>query len=380
VSEPEVRPDALSGAPPSSPSRRRRRWLRAALALVALSLAASCIACSPVYVVKAGIAEVEILRARRPIHQVLNDTATDADTRAKLSYVLEARRFAAEELGIDVGDSYTMFTQLERDTLALVVSAAPKDRLGNVTWWFPIVGRVPYRGFFSLEDALEAAADLEADGYDTYVRPTAAFSTLGWFNDPLLSTVLETDDVEVVQTVLHELSHQHLFAPGQVDFNESFATFVGRVGAIQFFCGRQGGGPDTVRCQRAEARWRDFIRFSAFLDVFRAELEALYDDPSLPYDEKVARREVFFAEGRARFQNDVEPTFEQIGFSSFRTTPLNNATLLARIRYYNRMSDFDALLQQHGGDLRSVLDELARRVGEVESAWELLPRSDAPLP
>jgi predicted aminopeptidase len=228
------------------------------LALTALSLAASCIACSPVYVVKAGVAEMRILRAREPIHRVLNDSTTPADTRAKLSYVLEARRFAAEELGIDVGESYTQFTQLDRDTLALVVTAAPKDQLAPLTWWFPIVGRVPYRGFFSVQDALEAAADLEADGYDTSVRPTAAFSTLGWFNDPLLSTALDTDDVEVVTTVLHELSHQHLFVPGHVDFNESFANFAGRVAAIQFFCTREGGGPDTVRCQRAQARWRDY--------------------------------------------------------------------------------------------------------------------------
>jgi len=368
---------AAAEAAPANEARRPRRWLRALLALAALSLAASCIACSPVYVVKAGIAEARILRSRRPIHQVLNDSLTDADTRAKLAYVLEARRFAAETLGIDVGDSYTMFTQLDRDTLALVVSAAPKDQLGNVTWWFPIVGRVPYRGFFSEEDALEAAADLEAEGYDTYVRPTAAFSTLGWFNDPLLSTVLQTDDVEVVQTVLHELSHQHLFVPGHVDFNESFATFVGRVGAIQFFCTRQGGGPDTLRCQRAQARWRDFQRFSAFLDVFRAELEQLYYDTSRSYEEKVVRREQVFTEGLARFQRDFEPTFEEITFAGFRTTPLNNATLLARIRYYNRMADFDALLQRHGGDLTAVLAELRRRVSEVEDPWELLPRGDA---
>jgi predicted aminopeptidase len=354
-----------------------RRWARTVLVLAALGVAASWVACSPVYVAKAGIAEIRILRARRPIHQVVNDTRTDAETRAKLAWVLEARRFAAETLGIDVGDSYTMYTQLERDTLALVVSAAPKDQLGNVTWWFPIVGRVPYRGFFSFEDALEAAADLEAKGYDVYVRPTAAFSTLGWFNDPLLSTVLQTDDVEVVQTVLHELSHQHLFLPGQVDFNESFATFVGRAGAIQFFCTRPGGGPDTVRCQRAQARWRDFQRFSAFLDVFRAELERLYYDPNRSYEEKVALRDQVFAAGLARFQREVEPTFEEIDFRSFRSTPLNNATLLARIRYYNRMADFDALLQVHSGDLAALLADLRARATTVESPWELLPRLGA---
>ncbi len=354
---------------------RRRKWLRGALALAALSLAASCVACSPVYVVKAGIAEMQILRARQPIHRVVNDPATSADTRAKLSWVLEARRFAAEDLGIDVGESYTMFTQLERDTLALVVSAAPKDQLGAVTWWFPIVGRVPYRGFFSERDALEAARDLERDGYDTYVRPTAAFSTLGWFNDPLLSTVLRTDDVEVVETVLHELSHQHLFVPGHVDFNESFATFVGRVGAIRFFCTRAGGGPDSVRCQRAQARWRDYQRFSVFIDELRTELERVYYlTAGLTYEDKLRRREEIFAEAQRRFAEEVQPTFEAFTFQSFLTTPLNNATLLARIRYYKRLPDFDALLDLNEGDLPAVLADLRARARTVSDPFELLPR------
>ena len=248
----------------------RSRVLRGILAVGALTLVASCAACSPVYVVKAGIAEAKILRARQPIHEVLNDTTVDSDTRGKLAYVVEARRFAAEELGIDVGDSYTMFTQLDRDTLAMVVTAAYKDRLVPKTWWFPIVGNVPYKGHFSLQSALDEEASLAAEGYDTWVRPTAAFSTLGWFNDPILSTALRADEVEVVNTVIHELSHQHLFVSGNVRFNESFANFVGRVGAARFFCTREGGGPDSIKCLRAQARWRDFQRFSDYLDDFSA--------------------------------------------------------------------------------------------------------------
>ena len=357
--------------------RPRRRWLRVVFALGVLSLVASCMACSPVYVVKAGIAEVGILRARRPIPEVLSDPTTDADTRGKLTYIVHARRFASDELDIDVGDSYTMFTQLDRDTLALVVSAAPKDQLGAVTWWFPIVGRVPYRGFFSEDDALDAAADLAEDGYDTYVRPTSAFSTLGWFNDPVLSTMLRTDDVEVVQTVLHELAHRYLFVPGQVGFNEAFANFVGRVAAIQFFCTREGGGPDTVKCIRAQERWRDFQRFSVFMDDFTADLEGLYYDPNISFEDKVARREPIFADAQARFENEVMPTFESITFSSFLTTPLNNATLLGRVRYYNRLPDFQALLDTQGGDLTSAMEELRREVEGADDPWELLPRSSA---
>ncbi len=352
------------------------RGARLALVVVALVLVASCAACSPVYVVRAGLAELSILRARQDIPDVLVDPATDADTRGKLTFVLEARRFAAEDLGIDVGDSYTMYTELDRDTLAMVLSAAHKDRLVPKTWWFPIVGRVPYKGYFSLDAAQKEQAKLETDGYDTYLRPTAAFSTLGWFNDPILSTVLRADDVEVVETVLHELSHQHLFVPGRVGFNESFATFVGRAGAARFFCTREGGGPDTVKCLRAQARWRDYQRFSIFIDSMMSQLNTLYDDPDLGYEEKVERREAIFEASLERFDTEVAPTFEALAFTGFRRTPLNNATLLARVRYYHRLPDFDALLEARGGDLRAVLEGLKADVGSVDDPFELLPRSE----
>ena len=360
---------------------RRRRWPRIALALAVVLLAASCMACSPVYVAKATIAEVGILRARRPIPQVIADSTTNEDTRNKLAWVLEARRFAADELDIDVGDSYTMFTQLERDTLALVVSAAPKDQLAPVTWWFPIVGRVPYRGFFSLDDALDAEADLIEDGYDTYVRPTAAFSTLGWFNDPVLSTVLRADDVEVVTTVLHELAHQYLFVPGQVGFNESFANFVGRVAAIRFFCTRQGGGPDTVKCLRAQERWRDYQRFSVFIDDFTRELDQIYYyEPGLTFEDKLERREVLFANARERFQNEVAPALESLTFGGFINRPMNNATLMGMIRYYHRLPDFQRLLDDYDGDLVAAMQRLRLNVEDVDDPWELIPASEPAVP
>ena len=364
----------MSGSPThrSGPTRRRRR-IKAGLALGALALAASCAACSPIYVIKAGLAELSILRARQDIPDVLNDSTVDAATRGKLSFVLEARRFAADELGIDVGDSYTMFTQLDRDTLAMVVSASHKDRLEPKTWWFPIVGRLPYKGFFSLEDAENARADLEEDGFDAYMRPTAAFSTLGWFNDPILSTVLRADDVEVVETVLHELSHQHLFVSGHGTFNESFATFVGRAGAARFFCTRQGGGPDTLKCLRAQARWRDYQRFSVFIDEMMEDLDAVYGDESLSYDDKLSRREVVFERSLQRFDEEVAGAFESVTFGGFRNTPLNNATLMTRIRYYHRLPDFAALLEARGGDLPAVLSELKAGVETVEDPFELLP-------
>lgn len=341
------------------------------LAAAALLLAAT--ACSPVYVVKAGLAEMRILGDRRPLAEVVLDPDTDPTTRGTLTLVMEAREFARDGLGLEVGNSYTSYTELESDTLALVLSAAYPDRLQPRTWWFPVVGHVPYRGFFSEEDARDAQRDLEAEGFDTYLRPTAAFSTLGWFDDPLLSSVVGPDAVEVVTTVLHELSHNHLFVPGQVGFNESYATFVGRAAAAEFFCTRPGGGPDTVLCLRAQARWRDTQRFSRFLDPVVADLEAVYGDPALSLQEKLARREEAFREARERFRREVSPAFESLTFSSFETLPLNNATLLSRIRYYRDLSRFEALRVERGG-VAAAVRHLAERAETVPDPFTLLPR------
>jgi len=323
------------------------------------------------YLIKAGIAEWRILRAREPITEILARPDPDEATKSKLAFVLEARRFAESELGMDVGGAYSTYVKLESDTLALIVSAAHKDKLVPKTWWFPVVGRVPYKGHFSEEDAENERAALEAEGFDAMVRPTAAFSTLGWFDDPVLSTMLRPDEVEVVVTIIHELAHRHLFVGGHVDFNESFATFVGRVGASRFFCGRQGGGPNSVKCLRSQARWRDYLRFSAYIDSLRAEITALYADSSITRAKKLEEREVVFQQALERF-DQLAPQLESLSFQVFRREPMNNATLLARLRYYHRLSDFQQLLKAMGHDLNALLQSMKDRANQVQDPWDLL--------
>lgn len=349
----------------------RTFWIRALL-LAALAGGALASACSPLYVIKAGLAEAKILRARRPLPEVILDPATDERTRGKLTLVREARRYAIEVLELDVGDSYTTFSQLDNDTLALVLSAAHRDRLASKTWWFPVVGSVPYRGFFDVGDAKGEQLKLEEKGFDTYLRPTGAFSTLGWFADPLVSSVLRADEVNVVATVLHELSHNHLFVSGQVRFNESFANFVGRAAAAEFFCSREGGGTDTVWCQRARARWEDDQTFSRFLDAFVGEIEAFYANESLDYEGKVVGREEIFSRYRTMFAEEVQPTFQVSTFQYFLDIPLNNAIILARMRYHHRLTDFQTLLEERGG-LREAVRYLAAEAHGADDPFELLP-------
>ncbi len=348
------------------------------LAAVAFIIAAAALlpgaACSPMYVIKAGWAEAKILRARQPISEVIAAPSTDEDTRAKLALAREAREFAMTDLGLDVGDSYTTYAQLERDTLAMVLSAAYRDRLVSRTWWFPIVGHVPYRGFFDLEDALDEQRKLEEDGFDTYLRPTSAFSTLGWFSDPLVSTVVRYDEVELVATIIHELSHNHLFVPGQVRFNESFATWVGRTGAAEFFCTRPGG-PASLWCGRARGRWQDVQRFSQFIDGLVDDLETVYADSTLTGHDKLARRDEVFALHRRRFREEVQPRFVNLTFASFDNLPLNNATLLSRMRYYHRLPEFHAVLEANGGSLRDAIETVRLGVQETDDPFSVLQDS-----
>lgn len=349
-----------------------RSLLRAALPLVVAGLGA----CSPIYVLRAGYEEAKILRKRQSIARLVADTTTPPATREKLRLVLRARSYARDSLGLETGDSYTTFSQLDSDTLAMVVSAAYRDRFQAYTWWFPIVGRVPYKGYFSLEKAQAAAASLEEKGLDSYVRPTSAFSTLGWFNDPLVSPLLRYDSVSLAATVIHELLHNTVYIAGHTAFNESFAEFVGSRGAIALFCG--AGGEGSRECDRARAIWDDELVFGAYLSKMVGELEALYGRADLSSAEKISLREEIFARGQRQFTDSIRPLLKVATYAGFTRDPLNNATLLSRRLYYQRLDLFEDVYRRSGGDLRRAIHsvlEVARDAEEPYAAVESLLRA-----
>lgn len=329
-----------------------------AVRAAAFGLLLAAAACSPTYVIRAGIEEAKILSRRQPIARLVEDPRTPPERRAKLALVLQARTFADRALGLAAKESYTTFSQLDSDTLALVLSAAYRDEFRPRTWWFPIVGSVPYKGFFSESAARREIAKLEAAGFDTYLRPTSAFSTLGWFNDPVVSPLLRYGDVDLVNTVIHEIFHNTLYLAGEAQYNESVANFVGARGAIEFFCRRDGA--ESPGCREAGAAWEDDLLFGSFMQELVGELEALYARADLTREEKLARRDEVFRAAKERFAGEIRPRLKVQAFASFTTTPLNNATLISRRIYYRRLELFEEVFRSRGGDLRRTVDDLVR--------------------
>jgi predicted aminopeptidase len=337
-------------------------WCTATLRGMGAILLLTVAGCSPLYVIRAGYEEAKILSRRQPIARMVEDPATPPEQRGKLALVLEARQFAADSLGLNVGRSYTAFSQLDSDTLAFVLSAAHQDRLQTHTWWFPIVGRVPYKGFFSERSARREMARLESRGFDTYLRTTSAFSTLGWFNDPLVSSLLRYDSVSLANTVIHELFHNTLYLAGQARFNESVAQFVGGRGAIAFFCRDERYGPDSRECARASDAWHDELLFGAYLEALIADLERLYSREDLTREDKLAQREFVFQRYQEEFASSIRPRFRVSTYGGFTANPLNNATLAARRLYYHRLDLFENAYQLSGENLPLTIRRILQAV------------------
>lgn len=342
----------------------QRRLLISLIAVAALAIVS--LTCSPIYVLRAGYEEAKILSRRRPIPDVIRDAGTADVTRAKLRLVMQARTYADDILGLDAGDSFTTYSWVDSDTLLLVLSAARKDRFEPYTWWFPIVGHVPYKGYFDFAEAHRDAARLDASGYDTYVRPSAAFSTLGWFNDPVLNTVLRYGNVDLAQTVIHELTHNTIYVPSRVAFNESFATFVGDRGAAAYFCDLEGS--DGEHCRVATDAWHDTMLFGAFLEETVERLEALYAHTDLPLDSILARRTAIYDDARVSYQRDVVPLLRTGSFRRYFERPINNAVLIGARLYYQRLDLFEAVYHLHDDDLSATIRAIADAARADENA------------
>jgi predicted aminopeptidase len=326
----------------------RRGFLAIAIVVVGVALISAPTAC---YLSRGAWEEAKILSRRQPISELVGDPRTPKEAREKLKVVLAAREYAKDSLKLRTKDSFTTYSRLDHDTLVLVVSAAYRDTLKPYTWWFPIVGRVPYKGYFDFDAARRAAKDLAADGFDVYVRPSDAFSTLGFFNDPLLNTTLKGDSLSLANTVIHELTHNTFYASGQAPFNESFAMFVGARGGAAFFRSR---GQEAAAA-KLDAEWEDDKLLARFWARVIKSLDSAYAAHPGSKEERIAARDTVYLRARLALIQEIAPALKTISPRYAQRVPLDNASLLARRVYASDLDVFDLIYEKEGRDLKRAI-------------------------
>jgi predicted aminopeptidase len=347
---------------------RGGRGLLAAGAAVVLT---GCVGCSPGYVLRGAYEQSKILLARRDISSVIEDPTTSAADREKLQIVVAARAFS-EQIGLNPGGSFTSFAEVSRDPLAWVVVASRRDSFAMYTWWFPIVGTVPYKGFFDKADAEAQAKELQVLGFEASIRGTEAFSTLGWFDDPVVSTTLKNAPSRIANTVIHESVHTTVWVPGSVPFNESLANFVGSQGAVNFFASRvrecrASGRECAEEDKQLLASQREYafqFELADLVDNLFASLEKLYHDPNLTSEEKIARRVEVFTSIMKPFRQRF-PTLQIL-------KEVNNADIIQLKLYLSNIWLFRELFIKRDQDwtaFTNAIKEVQKRI-EVEPSLD----------
>jgi predicted aminopeptidase len=348
--------------------RRIGAGLLACLALAAVA------GCNPGYLLQAAVGHLEIMRTRQPVEAILADAGTAPTLSARLRLADEALVFARVHLDLPASRSYRHYAALGRDSVVWNVFAAPEFSLEPRTWCFPVAGCVAYRGWFKRARAERDAAQLAARGHDVWVGGATAYSTLGWFADPLLDTMLTDDPTQVAGLLFHELAHQRLFVGGDTEFDESFATFVAEEGTRHWLAFR---GDAAGRCRFDETLLVRH-RALALLEMLRDRLTSVYAS-TIPDDRRREERSRAFRETARTWDELVRDQPEAKRFAGWFEPVPNNARLAALLAYEGQVPAFRALFARSNGDFAAFY-AAARQLGArpaVERKAELAKLSES---
>jgi predicted aminopeptidase len=296
------------------------------------------------YYMQAASGQLEVLRKRKPVVELIENPDTSPELADRLRLVVAARDFSVDVLGLPDNNSYRSYTQLERDYVVWNVFAAPEFSLQAKQWCFPIAGCVNYLGYFSQRDALKASARLAEDGFDVAVGGVAAYSTLGKFDDPILSTMMRWDDIDLVAVLFHELAHQVVYVKDDSAFNESFATAVEEIGVQRWLDTRNETGKMAAYLAGRELRQSLLQLVSAA----KSDLDEIFA-ADIDVSQKRARK-------KARLQmlaDDVAAEMRRRGSAGtgWLSGELNNARLISMTLYEGRLPSFRALYRKCEEDL-----------------------------
>jgi predicted aminopeptidase len=320
--------------------------------------------------------EYQILAHRRSIEKLIADSKTPAPLKQQLQLVQKLRAFAKTELQLPADGNYEKYVDVHRKYVVWDVQAAPPFSLTPKVWRYPFVGGLAYRGYFSEKKAQDYGAQLRKEGFDVYIDGVEAYSTLGWFKDPLLNTFINDSESELAELLFHELAHKRVFASGDTDFNEAYATAVGEEGARRWL--RSKGDTSLLKdYEAALVRERQFVRL---VTATREQLAKVYADRQ--------RTEADLRRDKQQAFDDLLRKYAQLkltwggfnGYDEWFAHDLNNAKLNTVANYFDDVPGFDRLLQANSGDMakfHAAVERLSKK-SKDERRRELFENSPKP--
>jgi predicted aminopeptidase len=333
------------------------------------------------YLIPAAAGQLGLLRHSVPVSQAIENGELTEEQVAKLELIRDARIYARDVIGLNVEDNYTTFYDSGGLPVAHNVSASRKDAFKPKLWKFPIVGTVPYLGYFDLARAEAKVRKLRAQDFDVFMYEIDAYSGLGYFPNPILSPMLERSEVNLANTVIHELLHSTIWRVNDTTFNESLATFFGRAGAIQYFTDRHADKPELIL--EAVAVFEDTDRYSEFALSLFNDLDAFYSS-DLSSEAKISGREAIYQAGRDRFAIEVQPLMNRPErYNWVADLPTNNAYMLGVRRYNLDLDVFEQVFAATGEDWAASLGVFQAAADASDSyaylqTWLASPGSDSP--
>lgn len=319
--------------------------------------------CQIPYILESAWTHIKIMSSKKDIEKALKDPNLPEEWRAKLNLTLEVRPYI-QDLGLKITKNYQSFVDLKRPYISHLLIVTPEYSLKTKKWWFPIVGSFPYKGFHSEKKADKAAQYFQKKNMDTYVRGVTAYSTLGWFNDPLLSTMMRYSDEDLVETIIHESIHATIFIKDNVEFNEQLAVFIAKKATLKYY---QEKSKDLYEKIIADHKNEDL--FTEFLMTNYKKIKLFYRDKSNHTHEAKAK---IFEDVKTDYKKNYSQKITNRKYDFILTEDLNNAFFAAQKTYHMNQMKFETIFKEKSkSDIRAFIELLKKMpTKEIQDFFE----------
>jgi predicted aminopeptidase len=311
--------------------------------------------------------------------KMLSDSSLDGTTRDFLIMVNGIKKFGEEYAGLKRGKNFTTYVQYDKPYVALVVQAAPEFSLESKLWHYPVVGSLPYRGFYRENDARAEAERLKAQHFDVIIRPVEAFSSLGFFKDPLYSFMLDYDEADMANLILHEETHATVFLKKHAGFNEEFAAFVGDTASFVYLESTYGADTAESVRQKASDEAADTQTFRSDMASLAGLLRPLYAS-AVAEPEKRVQKEKIIADFQSDFARSYEDRYKTSAYRGFGGRAVNNAYISLYLLYGEHQDRFSHIYAGYGGDLRAFIADVAAAAIKSDDPWAAVARLEKKNP